>query len=182
VDLRIIAATNKDLAEEVAAGNFREDLFYRLSVIPVHLPPLHERREDIPLLTRHFLKGAAVRHSIPEKGLTLSALKALTNARYPGNVRQLQNVVEQAAIMSEGETVDLDDLPLEVREARGGIMVEVPPEESDLKSVLKAVTELAERQVIGRVLDEVEGNRTKAAERLGISRRGLINKIQELRL
>ena len=182
VDLRIIAATNKDLAEEVKAGKFREDLFYRLNVIPVHLPPLHERRGDIPLLVRHFLKSAAKRHSIVEKRFSPQALQALGQSRYPGNVRQLQNMVEQAAIMSEGELIELDDLPLEVREATGGVRVEIPPEEYDLKKVMKMVGELAERQVIGRVLDQVDGNRTKAAERLGISRRALITKIQDLGL
>ncbi len=182
VDIRIIAATNRDLAAAVKEGLFREDLYYRLNVIPIHLPPLCQRGEDIPLLAAHFLKQAAARHEMAEKRLSPAALQALTTAPYPGNVRELANIIEQALLMSDGQIIDRDDLPPAIAAMSGGIGVTVPQQERDLKKVLKAVSRLAEEQVISRALQDTEGNRTKAAEVLGISRRALINKIKDLQL
>ncbi len=182
VDLRIISATNKDLAREVEKGNFREDLFYRLNVIHIHLPPLRRRRDDIPLLARHFLKKAASRHELGEKKLSPQALKVLAGLPLKGNVRELENIIEQAVVMSDGPVITPEDLPQSASLAAGGIQVSVPPEEEDLKKVLKTVSQMTEKQVIERVLSKTGGNRTQAAKRLGISRRALITKIQDLGL
>ncbi len=182
VDLRVMAATNKDLAAEVEAGRFREDLFYRLNVISIHLPPLRERSGDIPLLARQFVQRAAERHELGEKRLSPGAVEALQAAPLKGNVRELMNILEQACVMSEGATITAGDLPSNIRQAPGGIRVMVPAEETDLKKVLKRVAEITEEQVISRVLEKSEGNRTQAAKALGVSRRTLITKIQELGL
>ncbi len=182
VDIRILAATNKDLAREVEAGEFREDLFYRLNVIHIHLPPLRERPEDIPLLCAHFLDKAAQRLEVKPKRLSPAALEVIRQAPLKGNVRELENILEQATVMSEGPVIGPEDLPLAAPLGDRGLKVTVPPEEEDLKKVLKSVSRLAEEQVIRRVLDRVDGNRTQAAERLGISRRALITKIKELGL
>ncbi len=182
VDIRVLAATNKDLAGEVEAGRFREDLFYRLNVIGVHLPPLRERPEDIPLLAAHFLRKAAATHDLGPKRLAPESLEVLCQARLKGNVRQLENILEQASLMSEGPVIGPADL-IGLEAAGGdGVRVLVPPDQEDLKKVLKLVSQRAEEQVIGRVLGECGGNRTHAAQRLGISRRALITKIQELGL
>jgi two-component system response regulator AtoC len=179
VDLRVVAATNKDLFEEVKAGRFREDLYYRLNVFQIFLPPLRERAEDIPLLAQHFLARISARHQLEPKKLSPEAMRALTEQTWSGNVRALQNVIEQAAIISEGTTITIRDLPFgpaPITEA--GLLVSIPEERSDLKTVLKEVTEQTERIIIKRTLEKNEYNRTRAAQVLGISRRALINKIQ----
>ncbi len=184
VDVRFVAATNRELAKEVEAGKFREDLFYRLNVVHIPLPPLRERSEDIPLLCAHFLVEAAKRLEVKPKRLSPEALEMIRQAPLKGNVRELENLLEQATIMGEGVAIEPEDLPLPLGAPinRAGIKVAVPPEEEDLKKVLKSISRLAEEQVIRRVLDRVDGNRTQAAERLGISRRALITKIRELGL
>jgi DNA-binding NtrC family response regulator len=182
-DLRVLAATNKDLAAEVAAGRFREDLYYRLNVIQIRVPPLRERPEDIPLLCDHFLRQAAARLEMEPKRLAPDALAALKAAPLKGNVRELLNLLEQATVLSEGPLIRAADLPLETEAGPAGeVRVWVPAEEEDLKKVLKSLSHLAEEQVIRRVLERTEGNRTQAAERLGISRRALITKIKDLGL
>jgi|Deesub1362A_J573_1020465.scaffolds.fasta_scaffold12299_1 two-component system response regulator AtoC len=182
VDLRVISATNKDLAREVDQGRFREDLYYRLKVITLHLPPLRERREDIPLLAVHFLERACARHGLGPKRISPQAMELLTAAPWRGNVRELQNLMEQAALMSEGDTITPEDLPGLNATQSGGIRLSIPPEEEDLKKVLKSIARMAEEQVIRRVLERTGGNRTQAAQRLGISRRALITKIKDLGL
>ena len=182
VDLRIIAATNKDLAAEAAAGRFREDLYYRLNVIGVHLPPLRSRPEDIPLLAAHFLQKAAATHEIKPKKLSRAACEALSQAPLKGNVRELENLLEQALLMSDGPVIEPADLFALAGGGGQDVRVVVPPQEDDLKKVLKLVSQKTEEQIIRRVLGEENGNRTRAALRLGISRRALITKIQELGL
>jgi two-component system response regulator AtoC len=182
VDVRFMAATNRDLAKEVEAGNFREDLFYRLNVIHIPIPPVRERPEDIPLLCAHFLEAAAKRLEVEPKRLSPESLEMIRQAPLKGNVRELENILEQATVMGEGPQIKPEDLPLGAPANRAGIKVVVPPEEEDLKKVLKSSSRLAEEQVIRRVLDRVDGNRTQAAERLGISRRALITKIRDLGL
>jgi two-component system response regulator AtoC len=182
VDVRFMAATNRDLAKEVEAGGFREDLFYRLNVIHIPIPPLRERPEDIPLLCAHFLVAAAKRLEVETKRLSPQALEMIRQAPLKGNVRELENILEQATVMGEGVQIGPEDLPLGAPSSRAGIKAVVPPEEEDLKKVLKSISRLAEEQVIRRVLDRVDGNRTQAAERLGISRRALITKIRDLGL
>ena len=182
VDLRVMAATNKDLAAEVEAGRFRQDLYYRLNVIHIHLPALRERPEDISLLVQHFLEKASARHEMGKKRLSPEALAALSQEPFKGNVRELENIIEQAVVMSEGAIIEPADLPLSNPSHPSGLQVILPAEEEDLKKVLKAISVLAEKQIIARVLARTNGNRTHTAKRLGISRRALITKIQELGL
>ena len=146
------------------------------------MPPLRDRTDDIPLLARHFLDKAVKRHELAPKRLSPEALKALAQAPLKGNVRELENILEQAAVMSEGEAIGLADLSQVVPPASGGVRVMVPEGEDDLKKVLKQTARLTEEQVIRRVLKKTQGNRTQAAQRLGISRRALITKIQDLGL
>ena len=120
VDVRIVAATNRDLAAEVRAGRFREDLFYRLDVVTVRLPPLRERREDVPLLAAAFLRGFAERNRRPVTGFSDAALQALAGHDWPGNVRELQHAIERAVVLCRGEVVELDDLPEAVRSSAPG--------------------------------------------------------------
>ena len=184
VDVRFMAATNKDLAAEVEAGRFREDLFYRLNVIGLILPPLRERDGDAAILAVHFLAKAVKRHGLKPLRFSVGALDALGRHSFKGNVRELENMVEQAAVMGEGPELTEDDLFLMPGPMGGnaGITVLLPPGEDDLKKVLKEVGRITEEQIIGKVLKAENGNRTHAARRLGISRRALITKIQELGL
>ena len=184
IDLRVIAAANKDLDTEVEAGRFREDLFYRLNVIRLTLPPLRDRPDDVPLLARHFLEEVVERNGLPDRKISPEALRALARHDWPGNVRELSNVIEQAAIMAEGPLITPSDLPFGPQAPPSGGLAVVIPEDGrlDLKEALKQVGALTERTLIARALAETSGNRTRAAGRLGISRRSLISKIQSLGL
>jgi DNA-binding NtrC family response regulator len=191
VDLRILAATNKPLPDEIREGRFREDLYYRLNVVRLHMPPLRERREDIPALSSLFLAEAVRKNKLGPKRLSAQALKLLTAQNFSGNVRALGNILEQAAIMTEGELIGPQDLAFfedmgpssdpegrEISEAKAGeLSLSLPPDWIDLKASLKAVTELAEREIIARALSRFSGNRTRAAALMGLSRRALITKI-----
>jgi DNA-binding NtrC family response regulator len=176
VDVRIVAATNQDLEKAVREGRFREDLYYRLNVIPIFLPPLRERRTDIPLLVEHFLKkhGAVDRR----RDLSEEALKILVNYDWPGNVRELESVVERALLLSDGDTVIPADLPAAVRagitpSARGGpLTLEVPDGGLDLESV--------ERSLILNALSKASGNVSRAARLLGLSRRTLQYRLEKI--
>jgi DNA-binding NtrC family response regulator len=189
VDLRVLAATNKSLAAEVAQGRFREDLYYRLNVIRLVMPPLRERREDIPALARHFLAQAVEKNNLGPKRLSPAAIRLMAAQAFGGNVRALKNVVEQAAVMSEGPVVGPEDLPFEpafgpfAGPGAGGPadpaepLVRLPSGWTDLKRALKKVTAMVEKEIIERALAVHHGNRTRAAEALGLSRRALITKI-----
>jgi two-component system, NtrC family, response regulator AtoC len=180
VDLRVVAATNKDLRDEVMSGRFREDLYYRLNVFQLNLPPLREREEDIPLLAGHFLEQVTLKHNLGRKTLSPDAVKALSRQTWSGNVRALKNVIEQAAIMSDGPSITIRDLPFNPAALPdgNGVQIYIPEDRIDLKNILKELTEQAERLVIQRTLEKNDHNRTHAADALGISRRALINKIQ----
>jgi transcriptional regulator with GAF, ATPase, and Fis domain len=167
VDVRIIAATNRDLKEEVAAGRYREDLYYRLNVFPIILPPLADRREAILPLADYFLKKFVVASGKTIDRFTAEARTAMENYHWPGNVRELQNVIERAVILAQGE-IDVRHLNLEQQ---------VAPVVSD-GSILKE----NERETIGKVLAEVGGNRKRAAHLLGISLRTLQYRIKEFGL
>lgn len=169
VDTRLIAATNRDLKKMVADGTFREDLYYRLYVVVIHLPALRERRSDIPLLLKHFLDLFNQENGRSLEGFSPDALDLLTAYPWPGNVRELRNVVEQMVVLSRSQRIGLRDLPAHIREAEvsGG----VPIGGATLAEV--------EKQAIFRALKESGGNRTHAAEALGISRRTLHRKIAE---
>ena len=170
-DARIICATNRDLEKEAAEGRFREDLFYRLNVIELHLPPLRERREDIPLLVRHFVARTAAEQSQPEKPFAREAMAAMINYAWPGNVRELQNAVERAFTLSADE-IDLESLPPRVREAAGGAAAVRDPD--GLRPTLAEV----ERRYLLETLAAVNQDKARAANILGIDLSTLYRKLK----
>jgi transcriptional regulator with PAS, ATPase and Fis domain len=177
VDVRVIAATNSDLAKMAADGTFREDLYYRLNVIPIALPPLRDRREDIPVLVTHFLEKFA-----PGQPMHVSqgAMRSMMAYHWPGNVRQLENAIERAVALSAGRTqIDVGDLPPEVVAAPAPThtpYVEFPDDGLDLTAYLTSI----ERDLIRRSLDRTGGNRNRAAELLRIKRTTLVEKLKRL--
>ncbi len=173
VDVRFVAATNKDLMNEVREGRFREDLYYRLNVISITLPPLRERRDDIEPLARHFLKGSTRRMKKDVHGIDEDALQALLQYDWPGNVRELENVMERAVILARGDMINIGLLPLGARKDP------LPP--STGAAQLVALDKI-ERQHITSVLKETGFHKSRAAEILGISRKTLDRKIAEYRL
>jgi two-component system, NtrC family, response regulator HydG len=174
VDVRIIAATNLALAEEVKAKRFREDLYYRLNVIEIRMPPLRERREDIPLLVDAFLKKCAEAGKKSVKGLAESALAMLMEYPWPGNVRELENVIERAVTLTRGEKVAPDDLPPAIHGSRGDR--KVIDEAADRTLPLDEV----EKEYILRILEKTGGNKYQAAQLLGIDRKTLYRKLGEI--
>lgn len=171
VEARLLAATNRNLLAEVQAGRFREDLFYRLNVIPITLPPLRERREDIPWLCSRLLSKLAPSMGKAIPGLSVFALKKLQSYDFPGNVRELENLLERALIFAEGDLIEAADIDLQVPETDN--------ESLERKEILPGSLSDIERQAIESSLYKWEGNQTKAAQELGISRRTLFNKIRE---
>jgi two-component system response regulator HydG len=169
VDVRIIAATNKNLEDEVKRGKFREDLYYRINVVPITIPPLRERAEDIPLLAAHFLRLYGEKNKRMLKGFADGVMDALMRYDWPGNVRELENIVERTVIMSRGDTITFADLPPAIAGAQRTAIQTSPA--ISLKDV--------ERETIIKALQQTEGNRTKAAVLLGITRKTLQNKIKE---
>ncbi len=173
VDVRIVAATNKDLGAEVRAGRFREDLYYRLDVVSVRLPPLQERREDVPLLASAFLRRFAEKNGKPIAGFTPAALAALEGYRWPGNVRELQHAVERAVVLSRGSEVDVEDLPEAVRKARPA----GPPPATVLAIPIGTPMEEIERIAIRETLRHTQGDKTLAAQILGVAARTIYRKL-----
>lgn len=178
VDVRIITATNKDLEKEVKEGRFREDLFYRLNVVPVHLPPLSERKEDIEILVKNFVQDFNTKMSKKVTHIDPKCLSALQSYSWPGNIRQLQNVVERMMVMTDGETLNLEDLPEGIFDGKAGETVQ--NDLASFKEIVRRQTQSLERELIERALEETRGNVTKAAEKLGLSRKGLQLKLKEL--
>ncbi|MFQ5847039.1 MAG: sigma-54-dependent transcriptional regulator [Candidatus Methylomirabilales bacterium] len=176
VDVRIIAATNRDLEEEVRQSAFREDLYYRLHVFPIRLPPVRERREDIPLLVEHFLDRSDGEGKV--KRLSPSALRILMNYPWPGNVRELDHVLERAALLSEDDTITERDLPPHLMAPRDEMTVALPESVQSLPETTARVVREVERGLIQRALTRTNHNRTEAARLLGISRRALLYKLQ----
>jgi len=174
VDVRVMAATARDLVEQVKGGKFRDDLFYRINVVQVHIPPLRTRPEDIPLLAEHFLRRHAERLQVPTPGLPRALLPVLAAYSWPGNVRELENVLERALILSGGE-IGIEHLPPHVRS--GKQLFEVRDDEGDL-SVKRRLPAL-EKTLIARALERSGGNRTRAAELLDLSVRALSYKIHD---
>ncbi len=171
VDVRVIAATNRDVERAVREGSIREDLYYRLSVITLHMPPLRERRDDIPLLVQHFLKkfnqGAAIRIEEP----ALAVIKAYG---WPGNVRELENVIERASVIRRGDVIALDDLPDKLKKEKAdvaNIILNLPEEGISLEEL--------EKSLIVKALERHKGNQTRAAEYLGITRPTLIYRMEK---
>ncbi len=176
VDVRIISATNLDLEGAVEAGDFRTDLFYRLAVVTIHLPQLRTRREEIPELCRHLLKRHAERMQIETDGISPEAMEALLAYSWPGNIRELENVLERALVLTEGPQIELDDLPESVR--RPGPEGPSMTVDGDDLSVKRHGARL-EKHLIELALDRTGGNKTHAAELLELSPRALRYKIQE---
>ena len=169
VDVRIISATNKNLTEEVREGRFREDLYYRLNVVPIQLPPLRERREDIPVLAEHFLKHYAAKNHRAVRQILPEALDLLMRYNWPGNIRELENAIERGVIIAQGELLTPDELPIALRQNTPSI------HDTANTGSLKDM----EREHISKTLAQVGGNRTQAAKILGITRKTLQNKIKE---
>ncbi len=186
VDVRIVAATSRDLRQLITDGRFREDLFYRLNVVPVFLPPLRERREDVPLLVEHFREkynrrlGKSVRSFRPE------ALGRLSEYGWPGNIRELENVVERTLLFADGPDVLESDLPEQLRRPPAVVVSrhisEVPTGRLDAKEFVEALSEEAWRELVVRKLAESEGNVSQAARLLGVTRKTLQVKMKELGL
>ncbi|MBV9773571.1 MAG: sigma-54-dependent Fis family transcriptional regulator, partial [Gemmatimonadetes bacterium] len=168
VDVRVLAATSRDLVEEVQEGRFRDDLFYRVNVVQIHLPPLRSRPEDIPLLANHFLRRHSARFGLEFRELPAALIPTLAAYAWPGNVRELENVVERALILSGGEVRE-EHLPAHVR--TGAHPFHLGPDDADL-SVKRRLPSL-ERELIARALERTQGNRTRAAELLELSVRAL---------
>ncbi|MEN6561563.1 MAG: sigma-54 dependent transcriptional regulator [Acidobacteriota bacterium] len=183
VDVRVIAATNKDLEAEVGRGNFREDLYFRLAVLSIALPPLRERAEDIPLLVEHFVRKYAAELKKNVFGFTPGALHRLAAYAWPGNVRELENVVYEAMVMAEGDWLTEAALPVRLRLAVAPAAAEAPagPDRvAPLKEAVQNVAAARERDLILEALRQAGGNRTRAAGILGISRKTLFNKMTAL--
>jgi two-component system response regulator AtoC len=174
VNVRVLAATHRDLSSLIRAGRFREDLYYRINVVTIQLPPLRDRRDDIPLLAEHILVRLARKYGWPQLALAPETMHYLAEQPWPGNVRQLQNVLTRAAILARGRPIDPDDL--RSTEAVAEARVEpVPAGSFNLKEILAET----ERRVIAHALEQTHWNRTRAAELLGISRRQLFDKIRQ---
>jgi two-component system, NtrC family, response regulator AtoC len=178
VDVRIIAATHRDLLAETKAGRFREDLFYRLNVLPIHTPPLRERREDIPLLIEHFMSRNNTRLRSNIAGIDSEARRLLFEYAWPGNVRELENTIERAMVLAEGDHIVASDLPERIREAQDPVQVQLASGELSVKKTTRIIEEI----LIRRALQKTKGNRTRAAEFLEISHRALLYKIKDYRI
>jgi DNA-binding NtrC family response regulator len=178
-DVRLVTATNKNLAELVKTGAFREDLFFRLRVVEILLPPLRERLEDIPLLAQSFLREFASENGKNVKDFTADTLETLINYRWPGNVRELRTAIEHAVVLCRGDRITLRDLPPSVRDS-GAPTPGFEPRRSLAQNEL--TVKEAEKQLIARALKEFEGNRTLAAKKIGMSRRTLHRKLHSYHL
>ena len=175
VDVRLITATNRDLAADIASGRFRGDLYYRINVVTIELPPLRDRPQDIPELALHFLRRYNERLGLGVEGIAPAAMRLLTEYAWPGNVRELENVIERALVLTHGPTIETEHLADFVREGeRAG------PPADDLS--IKRQTDRLERTLIRRALEQTRGNRTRAAQLLELSHRALLYKIREYNL
>ncbi|MEE8487303.1 MAG: sigma-54 dependent transcriptional regulator [Gemmatimonadota bacterium] len=178
VDVRTLAATARDLEAETQSGDFRTDLYYRLNVLRVHLPPLRHRTDDIPILARHFLTTYSERLGVSVTAFEPAAMKMLQAYAWPGNVRELQNVVERVVVLSNGDKITDSELPEAIREPKGVMPTSSESLSSDELSVKKRSAQL-EKHLISRALTVTEGNRTRAAELLDLSYRALLYKIRD---
>ena len=176
VDVRIVSATVKDLVKEVNEGRFRDDLFYRLNVLPIHIPPLRERNEDIPLLTAHFIRKYSEAMSKNVVGIDSRALEALMEYKWYGNVRELENTIERAIVLADRENIEIENLPLEIQNFQEEIPLEPLAEE---EYSIKKSSRFLEMNLIKKALKKTKGNHTHAAKLLEISHRALLYKIKE---
>ena len=176
VDVRIVAATNRDLEKEVAEGNFREDLFYRLNVMPLNVPPLKERREDVPLLAQHFLTKFSDKNRKAIKGFVPLAMDMLVNYDWPGNVRELENAIERAVILATGEHITEAQLPLNITEQYEDLEIR-PTGTTQILDGTHSLEDI-EKEAIMAALNGSNGNKAEAARRLGVTRKTLHNKLK----
>ncbi|HID56191.1 TPA: sigma-54-dependent Fis family transcriptional regulator, partial [Candidatus Poribacteria bacterium] len=188
VDVRIIAATNKDLEKEVKRGRFRADLYHRLKVITIQMPPLRERLEDIPLLVESFIEELSRKNGKKVEGITGAALKALMRYEWPGNVRELKNCIESALVVTEGDKITLDDLPDHVLNSIGGRFPKIPSAPSVQHDPLNLThpriqvgmsMEEVEREIIRATLAYTGNNKTLAARILNIGKKTIFRKIKK---
>jgi two-component system, NtrC family, response regulator HydG len=175
VDVRVITATNKDIKEQVERGEFREDLFYRLHIIPITLPALRERRGDIDLLVAHFIDKLAQRTRSEVEGLSAEAMQALRAYEWPGNVRELENVIEHALVFAEGDQIHVQDLPAAITGASDANLLQIPEGDRSLPEILEDL----EKQLILRAFDEADGVKTETARLLGIKTSALYYKLDK---
>jgi two-component system response regulator PilR (NtrC family) len=177
VDVRLVAASNRDLTRAVADGVLREDLFYRLNVIPIHLPPLRDRRDDIPLLVAHFIDKIAAAQGKSSRAVTPEAMAVLETYQWPGNIRELENVLERAMVLGSGPVIDVDALPANLRQSSGGssIVVDLPAGGVDLEATLARI----EQRYIEMALERTSGVQTRAAELLKVSFRQFRYKLRK---
>jgi len=192
VDVRLIAATNRDLKALIAEGRFREDLFYRLAVVPIALPPLRDRKEDIPLLVHHFIEKYDRRLGKRVEGIEDEALQVLMGYAWPGNIRELENLMERSVLFADGPRIEAASLPDSLREKGGAAPLPIAavgplgaiaaPSGASMKEIVRQAQAELERELIGRALADTGGNVTRAAKRLQISRKSLQVKMKELGL
>jgi two-component system response regulator PilR (NtrC family) len=177
VDVRLVAASNRDLGRAVADGVLREDIFYRLNVIPIHLPPLRDRREDLPLLVAHFIHKLSREMGKEVRGISAEALAVLEQYRWPGNIRELENAIERAIVLGSGPTIEVDALPAELLRpaAPREVALEIPPEGLDLEAAIDRL----EHQLLQAALERSGGVQTRAAELLRMSFRQFRYKLQK---
>jgi two-component system, NtrC family, response regulator AtoC len=180
VDVQVVASTNRNLEQSVREGQFREDLFYRLSVVPIQIPPLRERKEDIPALVDHFIQRYNIQFRKNVRGITPEGLKVLMNYAWPGNIRELKNAIERAMILVDRDVIDLNQLPIRIADpaartplqpAQGNHVVKLPAEGAGLDDI--------ERELIHQALQQANGNKTKASKLLRVSRDTLRYKIKK---
>jgi two-component system response regulator FlrC len=174
LDIRIISTTNRNLEEEVSLGRFREDLFYRLNIFPLRLPPLRERVEDVEYLAKHFMVKFSTRYARGIEGISAAAMETLLAYGWPGNIRELENTIERSVLLASGRLIEAEQLEL----PKGKTVAEEPVVDGCLKGENITISEM-EKRLILRTLDEAGGNRTKASRILGISVRTLRNKLKE---
>jgi two-component system response regulator AtoC len=175
VDVRVIAATIRDLAKEVEQGRFREDLYYRLNVLQIAVPPLRDRAEDIPLLIEHFLERNNARLNTQIRGIDIKARRLLMNYHWPGNVRELENLIERAMVLAENDLIMVEDLPERLRGSSNPMALILASGELSIKKASRVI----EETLIRRALEKTNGNRTAAAKLLEISHRALLYKIKD---
>ena len=176
VDVRLIAATNRDLEDEIREGRFRRDLYYRIAVVPIHLVPLRQRREEIPLLVHHFMDSNNSKLKLDIKGIDADAMRMLLEYPWPGNVRELENTIERASVLADGPKITVQDLPPQVSEP---VMAIDGPGLTDDELSVKKHSAVLEKRLIRQALERTGGNKTRAADLLELSSRALLYKIRE---
>ncbi|HEY5148118.1 MAG TPA: sigma-54 dependent transcriptional regulator [Polyangiaceae bacterium] len=178
VDVRLVAATHRDLSADVKAGRFREDLFYRINVLLIHIPPLRSRRDDVNLLIEHFILRNNARLGTRSRGVSTEARKLLLEYGWPGNVRELENTIERAMVLAETDLIEIADLPERIRDALDPVQVHLASGELSIKRTAAAIEQI----LIRRALQKTKGNRTRAADLLEISHRALLYKIKDYKI